>query len=93
MRSFLRQLHALQSELKFTIIAEYLPGPRNVGADTLSRVTLDDQWRVSDALIRQLTTAYGNITIDRFATNSNTVCDRFNSYFIEPLSTGIDAFA
>ena len=59
----------------------------------MSRVTLDDQWRVSTAIIQALSTALGTITIDRFATNINRVCEQFNSYFVEEDSAGIDAFA
>jgi hypothetical protein len=32
-------------------------------------------------------------TIDRFATYANKLLDRFNSYFLEPFTEGVDAFA
>ncbi len=35
----------------------------------------------------------GTPTIDRFATTNNTLLKRFNSYFYEVATDGIDAFA
>jgi hypothetical protein len=36
---------------------------------------------------------FGRIFCDRFATSTNKVINNFNSYFYEPQTAGVDAFA
>ena len=44
-------------------------------------------------MFRELECVFGKLDIDRFATYANKLLPRFNSYFLEQDSIGIDAFA
>ena len=62
-------------------------------ADGLSRVALDDHITTNPEVIYLLEQAFEKITIDRFATDTNKVCERYNSFYLESSAWGVDAFA
>jgi hypothetical protein len=64
-----------------------------VAADTLSRVNLGDCFTINPVVIKAIEDVFGKIYCDRFATATNKVVQRFNSYFFEPGCAGIDAFS
>ena len=48
---------------------------------------------ISKKIVDKIQSRYGAIYIDRFATASNKIVTKFNSYFYEPGCSGTDAFA
>ena len=76
-----------------TLVPHYLPGCKNTLADSLSRVSLDDNIKVNPLVISEIEHGFGKITIDRFVTNKNKICATYNSYFLEQTAWGVDAFA
>jgi hypothetical protein len=89
----LTQVRGLEAAFNFKLIATHIPGKINTVADRLSRVVLDDNYRVKDEIIRIINECFMRITIDRFATRQNRVTKLFNSYLYEEDCTGIDAFS
>lgn len=80
-------------EYNIELLPQFITSKDNACADALSRVHLDDYYRVSKNYISAIERAFGSLDCDRFATENNRVCDNFNSLFIEPHSGGVDAFA
>jgi hypothetical protein len=75
------------------MIATYIKGDNNLIADKLSRLHIGDSWKLNPdvfAMIQSMTIPF---TIDRFACKANSLLGTYNSYFYEPLSNGVDAFA
>ena len=54
---------------------------------------LEDHIRVNPLVIEEIKTCFERITIDRFATANNKICNVFNSYYLETSAWGVDAFA
>jgi hypothetical protein len=66
-------------ERKVHISVIWIPRENNLMADKLSRCFDSDDWGISYDIFAQLNKEICNFTIDRFATNYNKKCDRFNS--------------
>ncbi len=52
-----------------------------------------DSFTINPNVISTLESAFGPIYCDRFSTAANAVCSSFNTYFYEPGTSGVDAFA
>ena len=59
-------------------------------ADDLSRCGDCDDWSVNDQVFKELDMKWGPQTMDRFASQYNTKCKRFNSRFWVPGTQGIN---
>ena len=73
--------------------AKYLPGSLNQTADHLSRMTPKYEWMLHPALFRHIDSLFGPHDIDRFASMTTTQLPMYNSYMLDPLSSGVDALA
>jgi hypothetical protein len=51
-RGKLKEFFELLHELKCTVIPQYLPGSENIIADNLSRVSLEDQYRLNPDVLQ-----------------------------------------
>ena len=71
---------------------EWLPREDNTQADYLSRIVDLDDWGISWSVFGYLDTIWGPHTVDRFASDYNTKCSRFNSRFWCVGSEAVDAF-
>ena len=78
---------------KVTIKAYHLQGRLNVQADMLSRLNSQYEWCIHQRLYYYLDSLYGPHTIDRFATMSTTQCVKYNSRFMDPKTSGVNALA
>jgi len=86
--SLCRKIQALVHELRIFWRATYIRSADNVEADRLSRVTDPTDWTISEDLWSEAKSRFGLPEVDRFATNSNRLCCRYNSRDQDPLSEG-----
>ncbi|MEW8548285.1 MAG: reverse transcriptase domain-containing protein, partial [Candidatus Thiodiazotropha sp.] len=86
------KVYAFCDERDITLIPEWIPREKNARADFLSRCHDCDDWEVSNLVFRDLDNRWGPHTIDRFATNYNNKCIRFNSRWWVPEAEAVNAF-
>ena len=75
------------------IVPEWIPRENNTIADRLSRFAYTDcdDWMVSAELFQILNINWGPFTVDRFASELNKKCERFNSKIWLPGTEAVDA--
>ena len=69
----------------------WIPRSLNERADHLSRCKDCDDWEVSKWVFDSLEQKWGTFTVDRFASNYNNKCKRFNSKWWVPDTEGVNA--
>jgi hypothetical protein len=87
------KLHRLLASFNASLVAAHIKGEDNYVSDKLSRIDVGDQFQFGELIWDDFCAHMEYPTIDRFATAYNTLLPRFNSYFYEPNTAGIDAFA
>ncbi|XP_071156962.1 uncharacterized protein [Mytilus edulis] len=87
------ELNYLCSENNIKIKPHWIPREQNKIADGLSRYSDCDDWGIKESVFRMLDKLWGKHTIDRFATDYNTKCSRFNSKCWCKNTEAIDAFS
>ena len=75
-----------------TIKPVWVPRVKNVIADSLSRCSDSDDWKIDRNVFGQFDKTWGPYTYDRFANNENSQCEKFNSRWWCPGTSGINAF-
>ena len=80
-------------ELQIFISAKHLQGWLNCHADVLSRLSHQYEWQLHPKLFHLLDPIWGRHIIDHFATMNTTQLPKYNSRFLDPFSSGIDALA
>ena len=80
-------------ELGLTLCPEWVPRALNVEADLVSRHTDFADWKLSPQWFALLTRRWGPFTVDRFASASNTLLPRFNSYYFTSGCEVVDCFS
>lgn len=88
----LRILHRVMTVLGITIESEYLPSAVNCYADRLSRLQSLDDWRINQQVLTPILNRLPP-TIDRYAAEGNTICERFNSEHHTPHTLAVNALA
>lgn len=88
----LRQLFYLIDVHNIHIIPEYVHTSLNE-ADAPSRFQDVDEWKLHPRAWREIEQRYGPHTIDRFASVTSAQLPLYNSFYHDPLSSGVDAFA
>ena len=73
------------------IKARFLQGLRNKTADRLSRLSSKFEWILHPNIFQYLEKIWGKHTIDRFASHQTHQITTYNSFFADPLSSGVDA--
>ena len=71
----------------------HLAGNLNAQSDRLSRVSLLYEWMLDPGLFRFIDKLFGPHTVDRFASMTTTQLPVYNSRYMDPLSSGVDALA
>ena len=74
-----------------SLSAGWIPRSLNERADHLSRCKDCDDWEVSKWVFDSLEQKWGTFTVDRFASNYNNKCKRFNSKWWVPDTEGVNA--
>ena len=85
-------IFSLCQENRVRLNVTWVPREENQMADTLSRVTDSDDWRLCIETFRLLDDLWGPHSVDRFASNLSFQLPRFNSRWWCPGSEAVDAF-
>lgn len=76
------------------IYAAYIPFAQNVEADAESRtVSEETEWTLEEDYFRRIESHFEHFDIDLFASSINSKCQRFVSWFPDPLAYAVDAFS
>ena len=86
-------LFTICHENNIQISAKWLAGDLNFQADHLSRQMSPYEWRLHPQMFKILDSEFGPHQVDRFASWRTTHLQEYNSYFIDPYTSGVDAFA
>ena len=71
----------------------WIPRYKNKRADKLSRMVDCDDWQIMPETFTTLDKEWGPHSYDRFASGHNARCNRFNSRFWCPGTSGVDTFS
>ncbi len=80
-------------KFNISITAQHIPGLKNKAADQLSRMQDYYNWQLNPQIFQRINKAWGPHTVDRFASHLNNLLPQFNSRWICPQSSGVDALA
>jgi hypothetical protein len=72
-------LHTLCTDHNIKLASQWIPREQNKIADSLSRYSDCDDWGIHSDVFEELNALWGSHTVDRFATDYNSKCIRFNS--------------
>ena len=89
----LRKLWYLLDVNDISIDPRHLLSHQNYQADDLTRLYPFDDWSISGSLFSALEARWGPHSVDRFASANAALLPRYNSRFLDPRSSGVDAFA
>jgi hypothetical protein len=79
--------------LNVQIDIHHIGGHLNSQADYLSRLDPKHEWQLNPGVFRQIDNMWGPHTIDRFASINTTLLKRYNSRYLDPLTSGVDALS
>lgn len=85
-------LYQISKRFHIEIVYFWIPRELNEVADELSREIDFDDWSIKDSLFRMCEDRWGRCSIDGFAAEDNTKCDRFFSKCPCPNTSGVDFF-
>lgn len=86
------ELYTLCAEHNVKLTPQWIPREQNKLADSLSRYSDCDDWGIHNHVFIKLDAQWGKHSVDRFATDYNSKCDRFNSKYWCKSTEAIDAF-
>ena len=92
LQSISRNVNDVCMHNEISLTAEWIPREKNDEADFLSRCSDSDDWSIADFVFQALEAQWGPHTFDRFSCHYNAKCDKFNSRYWCPGTSGIDAF-
>ena len=76
-----------------TLVCRHLAGRLNIEADQLSRRVNKFEWRLHPRLFGLIDSLWGPHTCDQFASFVTTHLPYYNSRYLDPMSSGVDALA
>ena len=88
----LRGLFWVVDQLQVKVLPIYIPSAENT-ADALSRLRDNEDWCLGKTYFRMIEHMWGPHTVDRFASHTSHLLPVYNSYYYDPCSAGVDAFA
>ena len=80
-------------ENNILISSKHLPGIENEAADRLSRLKCQYEWLLHHKVFKLLEFKWGPFTVDRFASLSSPQIPTYNSWYLDPMTSGVDAFS
>jgi hypothetical protein len=89
----LRKLFELCGLHGITLRPEYIRSHLNILADRLSRVKDQNDWKLNPVLFEDAAARWKRPTIDRFASENNRQCRRYNARYLGPTCEARDAFS
>ncbi|KAK3734245.1 hypothetical protein RRG08_049663 [Elysia crispata] len=87
------KIWSLAIRQNLTISAKWLAGKLNTMPDYLSRLDNKYNWTIHPNLFQYLDKIWGPHTVDRFACMNSAQCAKYNSLFLDPTTSGVDAFS
>ena len=87
------EIWGLSVRYNMTITAKWLAGKLNTIPDFLSRYSSKYNWKLHPALFRYLDKVWGPHNMDRFACMASTMCPLYNSLYLDPKTSGVDALS
>ena len=88
-----RAIWSLAVRIGLSIVCKHIAGKDNILADTISRRPDKHDWQLHPQLFAYLDRLWGPHTIDRFASYRNSQLPTYNSRYLDPHTSGVDAFA
>jgi len=82
---------ALKNNMYLQIL--HVPGLENCHADRLSRLSQKYEWQLNPKLFEYIDSLWGPHTVDRFASLSTAQVARYNSRYLDPMTSGVDALS
>ena len=76
--------------MKFEI--SWIPHNNNDVVDGISKLIDYDNWQTTVKFFQKISEIWGKLTIDRFANNENTKTEKFNSKYLCPGTSKVNAF-
>ena len=89
----IQELFNVCLDLNVTLTAKYLAGSSNIRADELSRQRSPYEWQLHPAVFAEIDRMWGPHTVDHFASMNTAEIPKYNSYFMDPLTSGVDALS
>ena len=81
LQSLSLSIYEICNERGITLISEWLARRFNEAADSLSKTQSGDEWTLCNWVFQYLDKGWGPHLIDRFASNLNNKCQKFNSRY------------
>ncbi len=88
-----RAIWSVAFKHNISLSLRYLRGVENIHADRLSRIEDKYDWQLHPVLFKALDERWGPHTMDRFADVKNTQLPVYNSRYMDPQSSGVDALS
>ena len=88
-----KQIWTFAIKNNVSLSAKYLCGAQNTIADGLSRYISQYEWALHPKVFQCIDKMWGPHSIDRFANMSNTQLTQYNSLWLDPNTSGVDAFS
>lgn len=85
-------INEIRAECGVDFTFKWVPRELNCEADELSREKDFGDWGIKDTVAKIMMNRFGKCTVDLFADNTTTKCERFYSKVMCPFSSGTDAF-
>ncbi|GFR84553.1 reverse transcriptase [Elysia marginata] len=89
--SDIKKIWGLALRNSIAVQARYLPGKANSHTDYLSRLPQKYEWILHPHIFAFLNNLYGPHSTDWFASMSTTHCAAYNSLYLDPYTSGVDA--
>ena len=86
-----RQIWAVALQNSISLKVKHIRGIHNGHSDRLSRLPQKYEWALHPAIFSYIDKQFGPHTIDRFASINTYQCPVYNSRFLDPLSSGLNA--
>jgi hypothetical protein len=85
----------VSAKYNLILVPEWIPRNRNTKEDALSRMSYSDydDWQVNSEVVKALNAIWGPFTLDRFATDRNNKCKRFNSRIWVPGTEAVNCLS
>ena len=89
-----KELWVWSTSQNMWVSAAHIPGTQNAEADSFSRNFNETiEWRLSTHLFQNISSMFGNPTLDLLASRINYQIDRYISWKPDPKALAIDAFS
>ena len=86
-----RQIWSMAITNSISLKVKHIRGVNNGHSDRLSRLPQKYEWTLHPELFNYLDRKFGPHTIDRFASVNTYQCEVYNSRFLDPFSSGLNA--